>query len=50
MKTLTLHITLIDELILQVIGSTIAERRKKYFEDEYVTINIDFLDQLVAMV
>jgi len=47
MKTLTLYITLIGELILQMIGSTIVESRKKYLEDEYIKmINIDFLDQL----
>jgi len=50
MKTLMLHITLIGKLILQMIGSTIAESRKKYFEDKYITINIDVFDQLVAMV
>jgi len=50
MKTITLHITLIGELIPQMIGSTITESRKKYFEDECRMINIDFLNQLVGVV
>jgi len=50
MKMLTLHIALIGKRILQMIGSTIAESRKKDYGDECITINIDFLRQPTAMV